>query len=334
MSMEEPLQDAPSSVDVDTPMQDTASATAPAPVGKKRPRLDFNALGVGERKRGKSMFGVLVNTLNKAKAEDKERNASDAAKKRQLIDQRLQNKLKKDADSVRQAEEAKKDKLSASRKEEELQLKDSIYKSRRTRFPFLSNFLLTSDVIPHLDADSEGVEAFQLSSLVPPPITSPSFVLSPNHFDASSKSVYLNAQGAGACLQIYSINGMYEYIITQVKDAVEEEWENFKSERAMGVEDIMTLRQNVAAAKNGLAKTRGGTEQENGDETPPSAKDENAADSTISADGGEHGDDGARDMEPKVSEMDVDDGDREREGVPEKKVERPAAVDEDDAVEY
>ena len=32
----------------------------------------------GERKRGKSMFGVLVNTLNKAKAEDKERNASEA----------------------------------------------------------------------------------------------------------------------------------------------------------------------------------------------------------------------------------------------------------------
>ena len=37
-----------------------------------------SALGGGERKRGKSMFGVLLNTLNKAKAEDKERNASEA----------------------------------------------------------------------------------------------------------------------------------------------------------------------------------------------------------------------------------------------------------------
>lgn len=46
---------------------------------KKRPRLDFSAATGGrERKRGKSIFGILVGTLNKAKIEDKERNASDA----------------------------------------------------------------------------------------------------------------------------------------------------------------------------------------------------------------------------------------------------------------
>jgi len=47
---------------------------------KKRPRLDLGAAPGGgrERKRGKSMFGILVGTLNKAKIEDKERNASDA----------------------------------------------------------------------------------------------------------------------------------------------------------------------------------------------------------------------------------------------------------------
>jgi len=46
---------------------------------KKRPRLDLGAPPEGrERKRGKSMFGLLVGTLNKAKIEDKERNASDA----------------------------------------------------------------------------------------------------------------------------------------------------------------------------------------------------------------------------------------------------------------
>ena len=53
------------------------------------------------------------------------------AKKRQLIEQRLQDKLRKETDSVRRAEEAKKDKTSANRKEEDLQLKDSI-----VRFPF------------------------------------------------------------------------------------------------------------------------------------------------------------------------------------------------------
>ena len=54
--------------------------TAPAAMivdPKKRPKLDLNVVR-GERKRGKSMFGVLLNTLNKAKAEDKERNASEA----------------------------------------------------------------------------------------------------------------------------------------------------------------------------------------------------------------------------------------------------------------
>ena len=48
------------------------------------------------------------------------------ARKRQMIEQRLQDKLKKETDSVRRAEEAKKEKQIANRKEEELQLKDSI----------------------------------------------------------------------------------------------------------------------------------------------------------------------------------------------------------------
>ena len=43
-----------------------------------------------------------------------------------MIEQRLQDKLRKETDSVRRAEEAKKDKTFANRKEEELQLKDSI----------------------------------------------------------------------------------------------------------------------------------------------------------------------------------------------------------------
>jgi hypothetical protein len=48
------------------------------------------------------------------------------AKKRQLIEQRLQAKLRKETETVRRAEEAKKDKNLANRKEEDLQLKDSI----------------------------------------------------------------------------------------------------------------------------------------------------------------------------------------------------------------
>ncbi|KAG5640832.1 hypothetical protein DXG03_006885 [Asterophora parasitica] len=111
----------------DAVQEEQPPPTEPAAAGtRKRPRLDLGGSAGRERKRGKSMFGLLVGTLNKAKIEDKERNASEAAKKRQLIEQRLQNKLRKETDSVRRAEEAKKDKMVANRKEEELQLKDSI----------------------------------------------------------------------------------------------------------------------------------------------------------------------------------------------------------------
>ena len=62
----------------ETPKVPTEPA-AMAAGNKKRPRLDLNAAeGNRERKRGKSMFGILVGTLNKAKIEDKERNASEA----------------------------------------------------------------------------------------------------------------------------------------------------------------------------------------------------------------------------------------------------------------
>lgn len=66
-------------IDLDTTKQ-TSEPPAPAPgPPRKRPRLDFNQ-AAGERKRGKTVFGILVGTLNKAKIEDKERNASDAVR--------------------------------------------------------------------------------------------------------------------------------------------------------------------------------------------------------------------------------------------------------------
>lgn len=66
------------------------------------------------------------------------------AKKRQEIEQRLQEKLRKETDSVRRAEEAKKDKTVANRKEEELQLKDSIVRPLSSRHirPSLSGTLV------------------------------------------------------------------------------------------------------------------------------------------------------------------------------------------------
>jgi len=66
----------------DVPMEtstEPATTTAAAPVTRKRPRLDLNS-EPRERKRGKTMFGLLVGTLNKAKTEDKQRSATDAVR--------------------------------------------------------------------------------------------------------------------------------------------------------------------------------------------------------------------------------------------------------------
>lgn len=57
-----------------------------------------------------------------------------------MIEQRLQDKLRKETDTVRRAEEAKKDKTSANRREEDLQLKDSIV---RTILLWPHNIILT-----------------------------------------------------------------------------------------------------------------------------------------------------------------------------------------------
>jgi hypothetical protein len=70
-------------LETDATMQDVrpAEATAAAAAApKKRPRLDLT-IEHRERKRGKSMFGLLVGTLNKAKTEDEARNASEAVRK-------------------------------------------------------------------------------------------------------------------------------------------------------------------------------------------------------------------------------------------------------------
>ncbi|KAH7908265.1 hypothetical protein BJ138DRAFT_1174269 [Hygrophoropsis aurantiaca] len=223
MSTEDSPQDI---VQQDAKMQDSQLLSQPTEMAtetKKRPRIDLN-VQPGERKRGKSMFGLVLGTLNKAKIEDKERNASEAAKKRQMIDQRLQAKLRKETDSVRRAEEAKKDKTAANRKEEDLQLKDSIHKLRRTRFPQLANFLLTSDRIPSDDSSTPETNdpLAPPHRSHPPPLYYLPVILTP------SQEAFLIRRKA------------------EMSEAAEKEWQSFCEERTAGIEEIKTLRQRVA----------------------------------------------------------------------------------------
>ena len=224
--------------------------TAPAAMAttnKRRPKIDLTVLS-GERKRGKSMFGIVLGTLNKAKIEDKERNASEAvclflfvppplhsrpapqAKKRQLIEQRLQTKLRKETDSVRRAEEAKKDKTTANRKEEELQLKDSIVSGPYV-FPLYYVFMhilvqastCTTPLTEQLFVDIRYHPFLRLvsatviqSTCIPFAFPSTTIVLPSGCSDTCTRGFSRTAKGRGALPGILLFGGRDSQILTRV----------------------------------------------------------------------------------------------------------------------
>lgn len=313
--------------DTKTEMADATSAVAAPPPPpsdtKKRPRFNFGALGGagGDRKRGRGMLGLVVGTLTKAKNEDKERMASDAAKKRHMIEQRLQMKLRKDADSVRRAEEAKKEKTLANRKEEDLQLKDSIYKLRRKRLPLLANFLNTADDIPPEGSSPPPTAGDPLASVPrshPPPLYYLPAVLTP------SQAAFLARRKE------------------EVAEAAEKEWNQFKQEREEGIAEIRALRQKVsdeesrqktereaaaAADSNSMDTDAPPPDTPKASESTEAPTTEPAVEPTTSTD---------KNTENKDSgDMDVDDGVPPKAPVVERTEVAPTMqADDDDAVEY
>ncbi|ESK84642.1 pinin sdk mema domain protein [Moniliophthora roreri MCA 2997] len=293
MSSDEIVQDAASTAADPGQKEEAAMNTDTT---RKRPRLDLTAdSGNRERKRGKSMFGLVLGTLNKAKIEDKERNASEAAKKRQMIEQRLQNKLRKETDSVRRAEEAKKDKTTANRKEEDLQLKDSVYKLRRKRLPVLANFLLTSDIIPDID-DPEKSSASSGNPLAPPPRSHPPPLYYLPAILTPSQEAFISKRKQ------------------EVSEAAEKEWQLFREERTVGISEIQQLRQRVAEEEENRKKEK--------ESTTADADAEMDTREEIATNG----------KKPDNESMDVDDGPKAEKNKEESAP--PPPQDDDDAVEY
>lgn len=276
---------------------------------RRRPRLNLGAaLGGGERKRGKSMFGLALGTLNKAKIEEKERNASEAAKKRQMIEKRLQTKLRKETDSVRRAEEAKKEKSLANRKEEELQLKDSIFKLRRKRLPLLANFLCTLDEIP--DEPS-------FTSSTPNPLSGHSRTHPPPlHF---LPAILTPAQQA-----------FLDRRKSEVNNAAEKEWNEFRKEREVGIQEIAQLRQKVSDEETRQKQERDamdtddGPVQDKADASPaPGDKPREASQSAdMDVD-----DSTSKSLSSKPEKLDPEPSDKKDES-------ETIQADDDDAVEY
>ncbi|KIL62468.1 hypothetical protein M378DRAFT_193196 [Amanita muscaria Koide BX008] len=312
MTTEEEPHEEGAQVAAQDEQKQSVEPAAPTTV-KKRPRLDLtNATGNNrDRKRGKSMFGILLGTLNKAKIEDKERNASEAAKKRQLTEQRLQIKLKKETESVRRAEEAKKDKTTANRKEEELQLKDSIYKLRRTRLPLVANFLLTSDTITSDDSSpSNSNPLAQPPRTHPPPLYYLPAILTPE------QEAFITRRKA------------------EVQEAAEQEWHRFREERTAGIAEVNSLRQRVAE-EEAKRKAEKETEKDNMEADHPSFADDEKHDGKT--------DTGTTEPPAQANgtDMDVDSGsgtqrEENKEASEQERKEEPAPMqpDDEDAVEY
>ncbi|KAF5366115.1 hypothetical protein D9757_010936 [Collybiopsis confluens] len=244
--------------DIPHATDDTSSPTITAPP-ITRPRLNR-----GERasRGGKSMFGLVLGTLNKAKIEEKERDASEAAKRRQLLEARLQAKLRNETAEVRKQEEAKRDKTSATRKEEELGVKVSVYRLRRARLPFLANFLLTSDEVPDEpemdDSDSSLQRKFIFGRLirlclglipgdqllVDDPQARAKFLSRSNPPRSHPPPLYYLPK-----LLLPSQEAFLRKRKEQVTAAATAEWSSFASERNQGVQEIKELREKVATAQ-------------------------------------------------------------------------------------
>ncbi|KAF8500150.1 hypothetical protein F5888DRAFT_1801716 [Russula emetica] len=122
------------------------------------------------------------------------------------------------------AEEAKKDKHTANRKEEEIQLKNTIHRLRRSRLPVLADFLLTSDVIPSDNSSPPPSHKWTLepSRSHPPPLYYLPAVLTP------SQEAFIAKRKA------------------EVAETAEKEWSAFLDERDTSINEVQELRRRVS----------------------------------------------------------------------------------------
>ncbi|CDZ98791.1 Pinin/SDK/MemA protein [Phaffia rhodozyma] len=143
---------------------------------EKREERRKKGLGADEKKRGKRLFGGLLGTLDAFKKEERKRDASDAAKRRELITNRIQTKLRSEntisEELATKERSARTLRLEAERKEFEVKLKSGSLATRHRSLLRLSSFLLTTSsaptqsVSPDTDA-SLSPSTSHLSSLFP-----------------------------------------------------------------------------------------------------------------------------------------------------------------------
>ncbi|KAG8757947.1 hypothetical protein FRC11_004172 [Ceratobasidium sp. 423] len=229
---------------------------------KKRPRLDMNT---EPRKKGRSVFGMVLGTLKKAKDEDNARANTETAKRRAEVEGRLARELTRRKDQVRMESESKKQRSKAHQREEDIALKDSMIRQRQSTLPALANFLLTTDNIPSdftfdpsavaepVDTDTNMADATTKENAPPRGKQGSQFLpLPPRSRNAPS--------GPGARVDGPPIYFLPAVLLPQQKAFLEKrqfetkrllasEEEAWKVERQKGLEEIQVLKQSAQEAQ-------------------------------------------------------------------------------------
>ncbi|KAG8837987.1 hypothetical protein FRB91_007825, partial [Serendipita sp. 411] len=206
---------------VQTPLEVEESGPA-APPAAPQPRAERTRrkLDLTQNKRG--AFSVLMGTLNRAKKEDKERNASEAAQKRVLLEKRLHAKLARQTMSADRATQSKRERAAATKKEEELALKENLMRFRQRQIPNLAQYLLTLD---RIDTDTQSLTNQEILTAFQPP----------RSHGPSSKTTKPAIFYKPAKLLPWQ-----EELISRrtslVKTALEQEWNDWKAEKAEGLD--------------------------------------------------------------------------------------------------
>ncbi|KAG8898337.1 hypothetical protein FRC00_002967, partial [Tulasnella sp. 408] len=107
----------------EVPVTQSNSEPAAGPSGKKRPGQEKKP---EPAKKSRSLFSQVYGTLKQKAKQESASEPTEAVKKRREIDARIYGKINRDVNLVRRQEEAKRDRHSALRKEEELAIKDDV----------------------------------------------------------------------------------------------------------------------------------------------------------------------------------------------------------------
>ncbi|KAJ9108084.1 hypothetical protein QFC19_002549 [Naganishia cerealis] len=110
----------------------------------KRQRI----LGAEEKKRGQRLFGNLMGTLAKFGKEEKTRNSTEKAKKRDELANRVAMKIRSESNRVHEitglTREIKGYRIEIERKQQEMNVREMRLKTKTRQLPKMSRFLLTS----------------------------------------------------------------------------------------------------------------------------------------------------------------------------------------------